>query len=767
MKRNKRKELIVIGICHVLVSLILIQTTVIAETLPSTTIGEQVRKETNHSLKAEKAESEQAQIKDKLYDEEPLVLPKSELADNEVNITSQAVRERIETPNLTYRYGFVNEKGQLANANEVLLQYRSWEGNPQKGTNVWEVKSQLVTASTVANLKEVVIPSEKVAVYSDKSTVLAASNQTFFLPRYYASLSLRNKDGEIDPNYPLPTIFDAAGKQYPTAISQFELEKLSAQQYSWKTGVTFNISESQKIIVPLHNQVKIDSSNQSGLLNYFEFSGPVYYHVINRKVTEHFVNNHGKTIPPPPGFRQGKQTLIERDPYTFKQNGLLPSSYEIDSKTYQFQGWYKGKTRPENLEKSVTPSYDITYDDNDDLTVVYKEIPQKNYTFEDVNGVEIAPPSDFIQDHQQPMTTDGFRYLAGKKLPQQYSVNGKTYLYQGWYQNKTKQESLEKTKRPINSPVFNEMNDITAVYKEITAKAEMQIEGLVKVMPSGYIQIWQIMLTNVGEVPLKKINLKPASGWSPGLARPTQVTIRVGSEPNKIVPITDENWRVGIALNTEVPIGQTATIMMTTIAIGEPDQVLQAAIEMNGNFSAVHAADTVRIQPKNQEIVAPDEEGFISTPTFDFGKVAISSNTQQHGLKQATDYYENGQENPYLRLKKSQPNWALTAELSPFEGRVDQLSSMTKLLLGITNVSGFIQYNQPTETKVALGKTTAIQLVANGVASHIVANGQFDESDVYQFDFSFDQIKLEIPANQGRSDQHYQAIVTWNLVTGP
>ncbi len=37
--------------------------------------------------------------------------------------------------------------------------------------------------------------------------------------------------------------------------------------------------------------------------------------------------------------------------------------------------------------------------------------------------------------------------------------------------------------------------------------------------------------------------------------------------------------------------------------------------------------------------------------------------------------------------------------------------------------------------KLLLAKTTAIQLVANGVASHIVANGQFDESDVYQFDF--------------------------------
>ncbi|MGH2143845.1 WxL domain-containing protein, partial [Enterococcus faecalis] len=90
-------------------------------------------------------------------------------------------------------------------------------------------------------------------------------------------------------------------------------------------GVTFNISESQKLIVPLYNQVKVDSSNQSGLLNYFKISGPVYYHVTNRKVTEHFVDTQGKPIPPPPGFRQGKQTLIERDPYAFKQNGLLPS----------------------------------------------------------------------------------------------------------------------------------------------------------------------------------------------------------------------------------------------------------------------------------------------------------------------------------------------------------------------------------------------------------------------------------------------------------
>lgn len=109
---------------------------------------------------------------------------------------------------------------------------------------MWEGESQPVTASTVANLKEVVIPSEKVAVYSDMSTVLAASNQTFFTKILYF-FKLIHKKGEIDPNYPLPTISDASGNQYPTTISQFELEKMSAQQYSQKTGVTFNISESQ------------------------------------------------------------------------------------------------------------------------------------------------------------------------------------------------------------------------------------------------------------------------------------------------------------------------------------------------------------------------------------------------------------------------------------------------------------------------------------------------------------------------------------------
>ncbi len=116
-----------------------------------------------------------------------------------------------------------------------------------------------------------------------------------------------------------------------------------------------------------------------------------------------------------------------------------------------------------------------------------------------------------------------------------------------------------------------------------------------------------------------------------------------------------KNWRVGIALNTEVPIGQTATIMMTTIATGESDQVLQAAVEMNGNFSAVHAADTVRIQPKKIKKLWHQIRKVLSAhQLFDFGKVAISSNTQATWFKsRAADYYENGQEKSIFTFEKN------------------------------------------------------------------------------------------------------------------
>ena len=50
----------------------------------------------------------------------------------------------------------------------------------------------------------------------------------------------------------------------------------------------------------------------------------LYYYLVNRRVTENFVDASGTKITPPTGFTQGKQTIIDKDNFTFTQAGTLP-----------------------------------------------------------------------------------------------------------------------------------------------------------------------------------------------------------------------------------------------------------------------------------------------------------------------------------------------------------------------------------------------------------------------------------------------------------
>ena len=98
------------------------------------------------------------------------------------------------------------------------------------------------------------------------------------------------------------------------------------------------------------------------------------YKVTRKQVTEKFVDANGVAITPPTGFTQNKKTPMTSNDFTFKQSGTLPNTYQADGKTYQFKGWYKGKTKPSTLTTTKAPSYAVTYDGNDDLTVMYEAI---------------------------------------------------------------------------------------------------------------------------------------------------------------------------------------------------------------------------------------------------------------------------------------------------------------------------------------------------------------------------------------------------------
>ncbi|WP_270293729.1 WxL domain-containing protein [Enterococcus faecalis] len=401
-------------------------------------------------------------------------------------------------------------------------------------------------------------------------------------------------------------------------------------------------------------------------------------------------------------------------------------------------------------------------------TVTRKQVTEN---FVDTNGTKITPPTGFTQGNQIPMTSNTFKYTSARSFPASYTTGGKTYIFQGWYKGKTKPSTLTTSTTPTYNTTFDGNDDMTAVYKEANISANLTMRGAVDVIDNGAaMEYWEVLLKNTGEAPLTSVKIKPTTDWAAGISTPTELFILGTGQNTKVRPITKEQWEAGfeIPLDSSLPVGGQLTInLLGTKVTGQPNQVLKAAVEVTGNFNKLTASDTVRIKDLDQETKEPTGEGFISVPTFNFGQVGVAGSTQQHGLKKAADYYGNGTRNPYLRIKKTQPNWSLTAQLSQPKSATDSLPTTTRLLLGTAAAASFTDYNQPTETKTPLGKTGTVNLTADNTATAVVANQQFTGSDVYQLDFTFANIKLEVPANQGMSGQQYQAAVTWNLVTGP
>ncbi len=605
---------------------------------------------------------------------------------DDLNVVYEEI-EAFDFPALTYQFGFVGEDGKLANPADINITY-DYKTSAYRGTGggaddtvSFGTIATNQSATTVGNLKNVTMPATSIARPTETGyNGDAYANFSIKLPRYYQSLNLYDKTGKINPSYPLPAYTRKYSVRYDDQILP-EASVIAFLRLTQKPDQSYAPYESYSVVNPsvkypeFLQRVIYSTDMVSGYAKYTTFSSPVYYHLTNRKVTENFVDANGTKITPPTGFTQGNQIPMTSNTFKYTAARALPASYTTGGKTYIFQGWYKGKTKPNTLTTSTTPTYNTTFDGNDDMTAMYKE---------EVPKASVA---------------------------------------------------LTRT----------------------TAET----------VTSGGNVTWRATITNTSQAPLTTATIKKSTAWTTGLASPTAMIVTPAGGTAKTVPVTATTWTNGVSLGTDIPVGKSATVQFTTKATGTAGQVLRAGITTSGNYSGVSASATVRVKDNDQAIVTPTAEGFISVPTFNFGQVGVAGSTQQHGLKKAADYYGNGTRNPYLRIKKTQPNWSLTAQLSQPKSATDSLPTATRLLLGAAPVSSFSNYNQPTELKNAVGTTSAISLNANNTATRIIANQQFTGSNIYQLDFTFNNVKLEVPANQGVKGQQYQAAITWNLVTGP
>ena len=594
---------------------------------------------------------------------------------DDLNVVYEEI-EAFDFPALTYQFGFVDESGKRVDASTIDLTYDNWHGELLSSVDGWKTtnieKGQV--ALTKNNLKEIVYPSHSLEIMNGRSSQYSAANLTFKIPKYYENISVYNKNGTFDTAYPFPTIkVNTSTTPLSSRPQLFQLKKSNNQSFIFNQTTTAAPADVQ---VPYNlREIVYDPANSVDKGLYHMLDKPIYYYLTNRKVTENFVDTNGTKITPPTGFTQGNQIPMTSNTFKYTAAKALPATYTAGGKTYIFQGWYKGKTKPSTLTTSTTPTYNTTFDGNDDMTAMYKE---------EVPKASVA---------------------------------------------------LTRT----------------------TAET----------VTSGGNVTWRATITNTSQAPLTTATIKKSTAWTTGLAAPTAMIVTPAGGTAKTVPVTATTWTNGVSLGTDIPVGKSATVQFTTKATGTAGQVLRAGITTSGNYSGVSASATVRVKDNDQAIVTPTAEGFISVPTFNFGQVGVAGSTQQHSLKKAADYYGNGTRNPYLRIKKTQPNWSLTAQLSQPKSATDSLPTATRLLLGAAPVSSFSNYNQPTELKNAVGTTSAISLNANNTATRIIANQQFTGSNIYQLDFTFNNVKLEVPANQGVKGQQYQAAITWNLVTGP
>ena len=887
---------------------------------------------------------------------------------DDLNVVYEEVVTKTYTlPSKEITFGYVDEKGNLINPANFTLKATMSETTKSGKTTL--LPTITGTNVTTTNLKKLTIP-QKVYTLPEPidDTTYGTRGVTHEIPKYYRTISISptatytgdktkyplanevrkeiENPSTIVSSKPGTNIYDLIknnNTSYRTHLYFWEWDTTKAPYvmgvYSGMVGVNYNLATPDKT---------------------------VYYYLENRRVTENFVDTNGAKITAPTGFTQGKQTVINSDPYTFKQAGTLPDTYTAGGKTYKFKGWYKGKTKTEPLKTTKAPSYGVTYDDNDDLNVVYEEVrafdfpaetfqfgfvgedgklanpadinitynhtgisfrrpagvdpsvsyktiaanqsgttvgnfkqvifpattierptttgwngdvfsdfsiklpkyyeslnlydktgkigtnyplpklaiistiapdnvfteaglisnltltqrEDRSYTpweinvtidssvkypnimsrsinsldesdgniryktiegpiyyhltnrkvtenFVDANGTKITAPTGFTQGNQVPMTSNTFKYTAAKALPATYTAGGKTYTFQGWYKGKTKPSTLNKTTTPTFNATFDGNDDMTAMYKEEIPTASVTLTRPKEVIDTNTNVIWTTTITNTSKAPLQNLNLKKGPNWSAGLTIPTFMEVTPEGETTKSIPVNSTLWTDGVSLPNAVPIGKKVSVAFTTRATGKPNTVLKAEVVVFGGIKDSAVDNFVRIRPNDQEVVTPTTEGFISVPTFDFGQVGVAGSKQQHNLKKAADYYGNGTRNPYVRIKKTQPNWSLTAQLSQPKSATDSLPTATRLLLGAAPVSSFTNYNQPTELKNTVGTTSAISLTANNTATSIIANKQFTGSNVYQLDFTFNNVKLEVPANQGVKGQQYKAAVTWNLVTGP
>lgn len=445
----------------------------------------------------------------------------------------------------------------------------------------------------------------------------------------------------------------------------------------------------------------------------------------------------------------------------------VPASNKTDTSgtDWEYYGWKYSYEPMSSLHPTSIP-IQTTINANRTFQYVYKKtehtITEK--WVDQADGTTLVP----MVGNPKTSSVDDNDPFNGSAAATITDTGGGIWDYVGW-------ENVTDALGTINPAATYTINSIKGGkeiryhYRSRNTTATLDLNPTPQVAASGGAVSWSSRLTNTGTSTLNNLKLKATGKWASGLSHPTQVTVTPASGAAQNFTVSPGNWTSGFNL-TGISIPSAgpnnyADITFTDTATGAVNQVLPAEIEIDGNMaSPLTAENFVRIDDPDEPNLEPlGTAGLINIPDFRFGDLEVKPYAQTKGLDSAS--YQSSY-NPYIRFKdqESLSGWSLTAKLSQFTSGSKTLPATTTIQLKNGDLKEVQNYNKDNESLSSIS-SIGTKLVPSDGTSVALTSGA--AQGVYQLDYAFNDVELDLMAHSGIAGLSYQADMEWTLTTAP
>ncbi|MGL9748596.1 WxL domain-containing protein [Enterococcus sp. DIV0170] len=484
----------------------------------------------------------------------------------------------------------------------------------------------------------------------------------------------------------------------------------------------------------------------------------VYQKYNGRKVTEEYIDPSSNMIDT---SWNSSKSVIQGSVFT-----QTPAATKTDSSgtEWEYQGW-KFNTEPMSAIK--TGAVATTINVNRTIQYVYKK---KEHTITE-KWVDYSDGSTLIPMAGNPKTTavDDNDPFNGLGIATITDSSGDIWDYIGWENVTDAVGTVVPAGTPLVISNIKGSKEIRYHYQARNTTATLDLNPTPQVTTSGGNVAWSSRLTNTGTSTLNNLKLKATSNWAAGLSAPTQVTVTPAGGSSQNFTVSPTDWTSGFNLTgINIPSGgpnNYADITFTDTATGSVNQVLPAEIEIDGNMaSPLTAENFVRIDDPDEPNLKPSgNAGLINIPDFRFGDVEVKPYAQTKGLDAAS--YQSGY-NPYIRFmdQESLSGWSLTAKLGQFTSGAKTLPTTTAIQLNNGDLKEVQNYNKDNESLSSIG-SAGNKSIPSDSTTVALTNGA--AQGVYQLDYAFGDVELDLLAHSGIAGLSYTADMDWTLTTAP